>query len=161
MEWCLFIDATEYSFRKNLPKIIFLEKNDSITHWLVRIGDGNNFKNSSKSNIWGVKSTKNVINFENLVKCGDVLWFVVSNNNGKVIAFAEYVSHNKRTKTNEELGWEINNNSSNWDIEINYKNRMDVEKDNYLTCILGQNVNVRRYNNKCKINLPQIYKGLK
>jgi hypothetical protein len=157
LEWCLFIDASEYTFKYDLPSIIFFDKNDSKTHWLLRIGNGDNFKNSSKFNIWGVQHTTSVKNFESLVQEGDILWFIVSKNNGQAVAFAEYVNHNERTKTDEELGWKIENNSNNWTIEINYKNLSNVENKNYFTHIIGQNVNIRQYNNKCIINLPQIY----
>jgi len=157
LEWCLFIDASEYAFKQDLPSIIFFDKNSSKTHWLLRIGNSDNFKNSSKFNIWGVKQTTSVKNFESLVQEGDILWFIVSKNNGQAVAFAEYVNHNERTKTDEELGWKIENNSSNWAIEINYKNLTNVENKNYFTHIIGQNVNIRQYNNKCNINLPQIY----
>jgi hypothetical protein len=157
---CLFIDATEYSFRNNLQKMVFSSKNNSINHWLLRIGNGKNFKNSSKFNIWGVKQTNNTKNFEKLIKKGDILWFIISKNNGQAIAFAEYINHNERTKTNEELGWEIESNSNNWTIEINYKNLTNIEDKNYYTHILGQNVNIRIYNDKCKINLPQIFENL-
>jgi len=157
LNWCLFIDACEYSFRHGLPYIIFADKNDSKIHWLLRIGNSDNFNNSSKFNIWGVKQTTSVKNFENLVQEGDILWFIVSKNNGQAVAFAEYVNHNERTKTDEELGWKVENNSSNWTIEINYKHLKNVENKNYSTHIIGQNVNVRQYNNKCTINLPQIY----
>jgi hypothetical protein len=157
LEFCLFIDASEYSFKHELPSIIFFDKNDSKIHWLLRIGNSDNFKNSSKINIWGVKQTTSVKGFESLVQEGDILWFIVSKNNGQAIAFAEYVNHNERTKTDEELGWKIENNSSNWTIEINYKNMTKVENKNYFTYIIGQNVNIRQYNKKCKINLPQIY----
>jgi hypothetical protein len=146
MKWCLFLDATEYSLR---------------THWLLRIGNGNNFKNSSKFNIWGITETTNSKHFKKLVKKGDILWFIISKEGkGQAIAFAEYVSHNSRTKTDMELGWELENNSSNWSTEINYKNLIDIEDNNYFTYIQGQNVNIRKYNEKCKVNLPHIFEKL-
>ena len=132
----------------------------SKNHWLLRIGNGNNFKNSSRFNIWGVKQTTNSKSFEKLVKKGDVLWFIVSRNNGQAIAFAEYINHNERTKTDQELGWESEPNSHNWTIEINYENLTNVEDKNLYTCIVGQNVNIRKYNDKCKINLPQLFAQL-
>jgi hypothetical protein len=157
LKWSLFIDSSEYTFRENLPyKIIYHNINDSKIHWLIRIGDGINFKNSLKYNIWGVKTNSNTTGFKKIVKKGDILWFIISKNNAKTIAFAEYISYNERTKTNEELGW-IENNSNNWTIEINYTNLTDIEDRNYFTGIIGSNVNIRQYNDKCKINLPQIY----
>jgi len=161
MKMVLLIDTTEYSSRHKLSKCIFLNIDDSKIHWLLRIGNGNNFKNSSKFNIWGVKQTNNTKFFEKTVKKGDILWFVVSNNNGQAIAFAEFISYNERTKTDTELGWGLENNSNNWTTEINYKNLSNIENGNYFTNITGQNVNIRKYNDKCKINLPEIYKRLK
>lgn len=137
-----------------------IQRLDSKNHWLLRIGNGNNFKNSSRYNIWGVKQTTNTKSFEKLVKKGDVLWFIVSKNNGQAIAFAEYINHNERTKTDEELGWELETNSRNWTIEINYEKLTNVEDKNLFTCIVGQNVNIRKYNEKCKINLPQLFTQL-
>lgn len=47
------------------------------TDWLLRVGDGENFKNSSKHRIWGISSSSlsNKHFLEN-VKSGDRLWFV-------------------------------------------------------------------------------------
>ena len=137
-----------------------IQRLDSKNHWLLRIGNGNNFKNSSRFNIWGVTQTTNSKSFEKLVKKGDVLWFIVSKKNGQAIAFAEYINHNERTKTDEELGWELETNSRNWTIEINYEKLTNVEDKNLFTCIVGQNVNIRKYNEKCKINLPQLFAQL-
>lgn len=153
----LFIDATEYIFSN---KILFLDINHARNHWLLRIGNGNNFKNSSKFNIWGVKQTTNTKFFEKIAKPGDILWFIVSKNNGQSIGFAEYINHNERTKTNEELGWEYDSNSNDWTIEINYKNLKNIEDGNYCTFIVGQNVNIRLYNDKCKINLPHLFEKI-
>jgi hypothetical protein len=141
---CLFVDATEYPFRTKKQ------------HWLVRVGNGRNFRNSAKHRIWGVKETTSTKYFEKTSKRGDILWFVVSGK-GQAIAFAEYMGHNGRTKTNEELGWELEENSNHWTMEINYTNYVDVEADQYFTLIKGQNINVRRYNEKCAIDLPRIY----
>uniref|UniRef100_A0A6C0I5T8 Uncharacterized protein n=1 Tax=viral metagenome TaxID=1070528 RepID=A0A6C0I5T8_9ZZZZ len=157
MKASLFIDATEYSFKYDLPRFYFLHIDDAKIHWLLRIGNGNNFK---RSTVWGVTQTTNTKYFEKTVKPGDILWFIVSNNGGQAIAFAEYTSHNGRTKTDVELGWEIALNSSNWTIEINYRNRVFIEDKHYFTNIQGQNVNIRKYNEKCKINLPDIYQKL-
>jgi hypothetical protein len=157
MKAILSIDATKYG----LPEIISVDNiNNSKNHWLLRVGNGNNFKNSSKFSIWGVKETTNTKNFKKLVKKGDILWFIVSRNKAPVIAFAEYISHNERTKTDTELGWEPETNSSNWTTEINYKNLTNIENENYFTQIIGQNVNIRKYNDKCKINLPQLFQKL-
>ncbi len=93
--------------------------------YILRIGDGTNFKNSAPKQVWGVRSSqcKTMIRELNF---GDILCFV-SNNDGKVVAFASFVSYNKRengelldlTLSNAELGW--GPEGSNYDLEIHYK----------------------------------------
>jgi hypothetical protein len=180
MELCLFYDATEY------PEGNFHEYEiDSKNHWLIRIGHGggkmgSNFKNSSKFNTWGVKRSSAVKGFEFLVKKGDILWFIPGDTNGYVLACAEYVDHKEIDEANmekryAELGWNINDSSSGWDVEIQYKNLTYTNKTEtivetieaktkYCTCIKGNSVNVRRYDRdnkeKCKIDLPRIYSDI-
>jgi len=82
------------------------------TDWLVRVGDGENFKNSSLRRIWGI-NTKTKSPFIKDVRCGDRLWFIKNKSKGKIIAVATYCSHNKRylgpivevSLNNKELGW--------------------------------------------------------
>lgn len=167
MELCLFYDAT------NSPHGEFsMYEIDSKNHWLIRIGDGINFKNSSEFNIWGVKRPPNggdVKGFENLVKTGDILWFILGNSNGLVLAFAEYIKHKEidpstRFKRYAELGWKNSNGSCNWNIEIEYKNLTYPTTTNLFTHIKGNSVNIRKYdrnnNEKCRIDLIQIYNDM-
>lgn len=140
-------------------------------HWLLRIGDGEHFKNSSTKSIWGVNSknkediTKdNVVvkNFLDKVKSGDILWFILGKSHGKVAAVATFTHHCKRelgpllaiTLTNEELGWTKQNGT--WDTEVHYKDLYNVSKCDLLTHILSPMV-VREYNEKCVVNLPNEY----
>jgi hypothetical protein len=150
---------------------------------LIRVGDtreGSNFRNSAEFNIWGMKrglKTTPVIGFEYLVKKGDILWFIPGGSDGYALAFAEYVSHQEipeeqRQQRYAELGWNNTNNSSNWNIEISYKNLTYTNETRevgttyeeyvkYCTHIVGNNVIVRRYDEKkCAINLPEIYKEI-
>jgi len=98
-----------------------------ITNWIFRVGDGNNFSNSSKYKIWGIQE-KISKSFINNVKDGDRLWFVNNIKGSKIIAVATYKSHNKRnlgelisiSHTNEELGW--NEDANKFNIEIHYIN---------------------------------------
>ena len=49
------------------------------TDWLLRVGDGENFINSSRYRIWGIQSTSPANkHFIRNVKIGDRLWFVKS-----------------------------------------------------------------------------------
>lgn len=132
------------------------------THWLLRIGDGKHFMNSSKDNIWGV-STKNTCTgaFLREVKDGDLLWFVQSNSHGKLFALAIYKSHNIReigpiislTQTNEELGW--TDFDGDWDYEVHYTDLHIIKDLNLLSRIQSPLV-IRKYvPEKCKVNLPE------
>ena len=132
------------------------------TDWLLRVGNGENFLNSSKYRIWGIQSsTKCSKNFMNNVKPGDRLWFIKSNSCGKVIAVATYRSHNKRNTgplvdtslTNEELGWF---GSGEWDTEVHYSHLYMLTHCELLTHIKGAVV-IRKYNEKCRVNLAVEY----
>jgi hypothetical protein len=132
------------------------------THWLLRIGDGENFKNSLKYKIWGIRSTTpDNKYFLTNVKSGDKLWFVKSNSHGKLLAVSSYLSHNKRelgpllniTMSNEELGW-IGNGP--YDVEIHYNNLYGLDDCELLTHINGPKT-IRKYNEKCRINLETEY----
>lgn len=86
-------------------------------HYILRVGDGNNFKNGSNVSIWAVNSRNK--SFLKKVKEGDKLWFVKNKekgdiHNGKIIAVADFVSKNERvigpliaiTPSNDELKWD-------------------------------------------------------
>jgi hypothetical protein len=168
MELCLFYETW------NSPPIfmggsgihhewdIFGDEQQAKNHWLIRADDGYNLINSVKHNTWGMKETNSTKGFDYLVKPGDILWFILSGNNGKVIAFAEYVIHTGRTtRTNEEFGWirPATNGNKEWNIEVNYTNFTNVLTDNHFTRIKGQSVNIRMYKGEetCSVNLPRIY----
>jgi len=101
-----------------------------VQHFILRVGDGLNFRNSSKMFIWAVKSRNKT--FLLRVKKGDKLWFIQNKSKddtqvGKIIAVADFMSHNKRdigplisiTLSNDELGW---NDGDKYDVEIHYSN---------------------------------------
>lgn len=140
--------------------------NNQVTDWILRVGDGNNLIRSSKYKIWGIQSTTvHGKSFIKNVKEGDRLWFIKSKSNGKILAVATYVSHNKRefgplidlSMTNEELGWD--NKDTDWisDTEIHYKNLYNLTYCDLLTNIKGAST-IRQYNEKCSIDLPFEYK---
>jgi len=137
------------------------------TDWILRVGDGGNLIRSSKHRIWGIQAkTTNSKYFVKNVKCGDRLWFVKSNSNGKLLAVATYRSHNMRvfgpllnTMTNEELGW--TGDDTNWasEYEIHYSDLYNLTSCNMLTHIKGA-ATIRKYNENCKVNLAVEYSSI-
>ncbi len=134
------------------------------TDWLLRVGDGENLKHSSKYKIWGVVSKIPVgKHFIENVKSGDRLWFVKSKSQGKLIAVATYRSHNKRdlgpiiniSLTNEELGWS-DPSGGNSDIEVHYTDLYGLSDCELITHIRGPST-IRKYDEKCRVNLAVEY----
>jgi hypothetical protein len=132
------------------------------TDWLLRVGDGENFIKSSKYKIWCITSTcTNNKYFVNNVKKDDRLWFIKHKSNGKVLAVANYIKHNKRilgplldlTLPNDIL--EIYGDED-WNIEIYYDNLYNINDCDIFTNINGPSP-IRKYNDKCSINLPNEY----
>jgi hypothetical protein len=135
--------------------------------WLLRVGDGENLKNSSKYRIWGI-SAKTATNkhFIKNVKPGDRLWFVKSKSQGKLIAVAIYRSHNSRdfglgplidiSLTNEDLGW--TGSGADWtsEVEVHYTDLYGLNDCELLTHIKGA-ATIRKYDEKCRVNLPVEY----
>ena len=135
------------------------------TDWLLRVGDGENFKNSSRYRLWGIASiSPNTKNFIKHVKPGDRLWFVKSKSQGKLIAVATYRSHNMRelgplvdtTLNDEELGWSGGGMDWSADMEIHYSDLYGLNDCELLTHIKGA-LTIRKYDNKCKVNLAVEY----
>jgi len=119
------------------------------THWVIRVGDGQNFWNSSPHRRWGTKG-------RTTIKPGDLMWFVTNKSNGHAIAVATFVSLNERsytTMTNKELGW---TGDGEWKYELQYDNLYDVSHLHLLTNIKGNN-SIRKYNQNCQVNLPTEY----
>jgi|TARA_Y100000389_G_C17227956_1_gene396657 hypothetical protein len=138
------------------------------THWVFRVGDGTNFKNSSRYKIWGIQSTTNDSKcFIKNVKPGDILWFITNKSQGLIIAASTYRSHNKRefgplldiSMTNTELGW--TNDETDWisDIEIHYTDLYNVSKCELLTKLKRQS-SILRYNQNCCVELPVEYSSI-
>jgi hypothetical protein len=137
-----------------------------MNHWIIRIGDGKNFINSSNKNIWGINSNNsNNKYFLKYVKKDDILWFIKNKSNGKILAMATFKSVHKReleplinlTLDNTELGWD---NISNIDIEIHYENLYNLNNCNLLTNIRGMST-IRKYDiNKIYIDLDNEYNNI-
>ena len=138
-----------------------------MNHWLLRVGDGQNFINSSDKKIWGVNS-KGHKSFLTKIQEGDILWFIKNKSKGKILAMAKFKSHNKRefgplinlSLTNEELGWD--DSTTNWisDIEIHYDELYNLDNCNLLTNLKGI-ISVRQYEKtKITLDLDEEYKNI-
>jgi hypothetical protein len=131
--------------------------------WLFRVGDGSNLKKSSIHKIWSLNTISPDGKFfiKNVKSC-DRLWFIQSKSKGKIIAVATYQFHNKRdfgpllniTMTDEELGWLKDDIKS--DTEIHYTDLFNLSNCELLTNIKSAKT-IRKYNDKCSINLPEEY----
>jgi predicted secreted protein len=137
--------------------------------WLLRVGDGKNLIRSSKYKIWGINSkTCDGKYFLKEVKPGDRLWFVKSKSHGKLLAVATYSyskhrelgPHINLTMTNEELGWD--NEDTDWvsDMEIHYTNLYNLSHCTHLLSEIKSAKTIRKYNEKCKVQLPQEYENI-
>ena len=140
-------------------------------HWIIRIGNGNHFINSSKFNIWGINSKDkcNTNKFINEVKKNDILWFVTSKSSGKAIAVAKFEKLKDReigplisfSQINEELGW--TEHDGDWDIEIHFTNLFNINVLDILTKIRSPRT-YRRYSDnvdKIPVNLIDEYENIK
>jgi len=135
-------------------------------HFLLHIGDGIHFKSSSRLCIWGISSTHSVVKgFIKRVKEGDILWFVKSKSNGQLVAVATFTTKRERvlgpilelTPSNEELGWTTTRGK--WDTEVHYKDLYNLSMCKLYSEIKGA-ATIRRYNEKCKIDLPTEYERI-
>ncbi len=116
---------------------------DKPKHWIIRVYDGQNFKNS-KYAFWGVKrgrcgAMKTMVQ---KIKPKDILWFLTNKESGgKIIGMAEFTYFVDRedesliqihTCTNEEQGW---TRDDDWCIQIHYKNLYFTEKQCFYASI--------------------------
>ena len=137
---------------------------DEINYWILRCGDGDHFWSSSKKFIWGVdsKQKSNTNIFITTAKPGDLLWFVQGGNKGKIIAVSTFKEFKNRetgplialTLTDEDLGWV--KTKGNWDTEVHYNDLYDLRECELFSEIKSPKV-IRKYNEKCKVNLPVEY----
>lgn len=137
-----------------------------VENYLIYVGDGEHFKNSSSRNIWGINSKIGFSKgFITNVKEGDLLWFVKSKSKGLIIAVATFTCLKKRetgplialTLTNEELGW--TKFDGNWDFEVHYTNLYNISSLELYSEIKGA-CGIRRYNDNCKCDLPTEYSNI-
>jgi len=142
-------------------------------HFLLNIGDGDHFITSSPKSVWGINSNYTYSKgFLNSVKNGDLLWFVKSKTNGQIVAVATFTGTQQRiigpvinlTLTDAELGWDKigcgkSKNPGGWDIEVHYKDLYNLTDCNLISEIKGSAI-IRKYNDKCKLNLDTEYKNI-
>ena len=140
-------------------------------HWIFRVNDGKNFRNS-KFPFWGTKKGKNgcIKTIISKIKTGDIIWFLTSKlYGGKIIGMAEYIGFYDRmdeplisihTKTNEEQGWI---GDEPWDIQIHYCNLYNTEKQNIKACIQCGAIilNYEKFKSKMNEDLIEHYKNFK
>ena len=140
-------------------------------HWIIRVKDGKNFKNS-KYPFWGLKSGKNDIIKNQCLKIneGDILWFLSNkSNDNKIIGMATFTK--LLDKRNEPLiqiethncieqGWD----DDVYEIELHYTNLYYTEKQNIkIDAKLGQSpiLNYNKNIDKIKVDLYNHYNGFK
>lgn len=138
------------------------------THWLIRVKDGKNFKNS-KYQFWGIKKGKggSIKTIVDKFKIGDILWFFTSKKyGGKIIGMAEYTCYYDREKeplipihtySNNEQNWEGN---EEWNLQIHYKNLYDTEDQNIEAIVQCGGV-ILNYETFKERNLPNLYNHYK
>jgi hypothetical protein len=134
------------------------------THWLIRVGDGENFK-KSKHPFWGIKrgpggGIKTIIN---KFKQGDILWFITSKKyGGNVVGMSEYVNCHDRedepltrmhTYSNDEQNWK---SGDDWDIQVYYTNLYVTERQN-IGVIVQCSATVLEYEKFKSRGLPDLY----
>ena len=131
-------------------------------HYIIRVGDGDNFKNS-KNDVWGVKK-----NFEGTVKKmneDDILWFLKSKSSGgNFIGMAKFIDFYDReieeqdliclnTYSNEEQNWQ---GEEKWSIQIHYKELYDTDMAN-ITAIIQCASSIMAYDTfKDKEGIPNL-----
>ncbi len=135
-------------------------------HWLLRVGNGEDFIRSSSKLTWGFDSSSpSGKAFLANVTPGDLLWFVKSESKGLLMAVATLDAIKRReigplvalTATNEELGWTRESEPS--DMEIKYINMFNVSMCGLHSEILSP-LTIRKYSEKCKVNLPLEYANI-
>jgi len=148
-----------------------LSNNMQQNHWILKVANGKNFKNS-KFSFWGLKAGKKDIvkNTALKIQKGDILWFLCNKlNDNKIIGMATFTKLldkrdesliNIETTSSIEQGWD----GGDWEIELHYTNLYNTEKQNIkIDEKLGQFPIANYYNNKDKINedLENHYNGFK
>ena len=134
-------------------------------HWIIRVGDGYNFRNSIYP-FWGVKKAPG--SMLKKFKEKDILWFCVNKGSGGIIiGMAEYTHFYNRTNepllqintySNEEQGWL---GEEDWTIQIHYQNLFLTEKQQIPLCIrhAGVILKYETFKEKIKDDLEKHYEN--
>jgi hypothetical protein len=144
---------------------------DNRTHWIFRVNDGVNFKNS-KYPFWGIKAGRNdcIKSIVKKMKQGDICWFLTSKPyGGKIIGMSEYTHfHDRRdepllqiyTMDNNKQNW---NGNDSWVIQIHYINLYITEKQNINAIIQNSStiLNYSTFRHLIKDDLTIHYKNFK
>lgn len=133
-------------------------------HWLIRVKDGENFRNS-KYPFWGVKKGNHgqIKTIVNKIKKGHILWFMTSKKHGgKLIGMSEYTCYYDRaneplipvhTYSNREQNWK---GEENWSIQIHYENLYITEKQNIKAAVQCGGI-ILEYETFKDRGLPNLY----
>lgn len=138
-----------------------------MNHWIIRIGNGENFKNS-KYPFWGLINHWKPHAAK--IKENDILWFLCNKdtNDNKILGMARFtkmldkrdeVLINIETTNNIEQGWDCNS----YDIELHYTDLYDTSEQNIKIHIRNQVPVINYYDNteKIKEDLEKHYNGFK
>tara|TARA_Y100000389_G_scaffold166316_1_gene171016 strand:+ start:11979 stop:12443 length:465 start_codon:yes stop_codon:yes gene_type:complete len=136
--------------------------NNKKEHFIIRVGDGNNFKNSNYP-CWGLKKGRGVKTMVSKIKRGDILWFMTSKKyGGKLIGMSEFKCYYDRddepliplyTYSNKEQNWQ---GDDNWSIQINYEYLYNTEKQN-IEALVACSANILNYQTWKNRGLPDLY----
>jgi len=142
---------------EELKKKAFMDEIQDRNHYLIRIGNADNFHNQNY-HIWGFKNKfKSTVS---KIKRGDILWFLANKGWGGIVQVAEFIGMYDRnidvmgvhTYTNQQQNWEGDEND--WNIQIHYlpiKNFNDDSEYSELKKISLQGVaNIWNYHEKLK-----------
>jgi hypothetical protein len=131
-------------------------------HWLIRVGDGINFKNSKK-NIWCLNNSKKTLAMLNKFNENDVLWFISNKTYDNIIlGMAHYKCYfiktdepliNINTYSNDECGFDDNND---YDIQIHYTKFYNTERQQIQLIFKCMSPIINYNNNIQKINVDLI-----
>ena len=129
-------------------------------HWLIRVGDGINFKNSKK-NIWSLNSNKitnTIIN--NQFNENDILWFIGNKKiNNIILGMAKYKCYYSKTDellinidtySNNDCGFD---NENEYDLQIHYTEFYNTERQQIQLIFKCMSPIINYNNNFEKINV--------
>jgi hypothetical protein len=116
-------------------------------HYLIRIGNGNNFRKTKPLNGYALDSRASTVSiFIRNIQKGDVLWFVEHKTLGQLCYVVKY-----KGVTDMDLGLD-----EKWDFKFEYEELINIKRYNLLTGIKGQHT-VRPYSEACPIDLESAY----